>query len=282
MKIRDKKAITSGSKRVNEDAFGICEHGAWVLDGSSGLTKTHITGSGSDTKWFVDRWNDYLYRNINKKVSLQEIMHEGIVHIGSNFRELQGEIKLEYIDFPSLAISIIRFGDRCIEYFTLGDCCILYSNNGTIQQVFDDRVSMLDKRVVEKMKYLHKTRNISISDARDLCTEDLKNNRYLKNSSEGYWIIGMEGEAVYHALSGNITVDNEIGICIATDGFSQYYDTLGLAQNKEEFFMKVQNTSAEDLLFQLRKAQESDEFCDEYPRLKKSDDATLVYLKLEK
>lgn len=282
MRIKNKKSITSAGEHVNEDIFGICQYGAWVLDGSSGLTKVNVTKSDSDTKWFVEQWNDYLYKNINTDMNLDEIIQFGIINIGENFRKIQGKRKLEHIDLPSLSMSVVRFKNHYIEYFVLGDCCILYKESSEVNEIYDDRVSRLDKSVIDKMIYISETKKVSILEARKICAEDLKTNRMLKNSTKGYWIIGFEKEAVSHALTGKITARDGISICITTDGFSQYYDTLNLAENKAEFFYKVQNNKVEDLLLQIRNAQDNDESCDKYPRLKKSDDATLIYLELER
>lgn len=280
MKIKNKKIITSKGGNINEDIFGVCHHGAWVLDGSTGLTKVNVTKSDSDAMWLVKQWNEYLYKNINNDMNLYEIIHAGIAHTKENFRKLQGRNKLDYIDLPSSSISIIRYNHEYLEYFILGDCCILYKDSDRVQRIYDDRVSRLDKRVIERITEIRETKKVSALEARLMCLEDLKRNRQLKNTREGYWVLGFDEEAVCHALTGKLAVHNKINICMITDGFSQYYDTFNLAENEAEFFKKLENEDVKDLLLQMRRVQDMDEFCEKYPRLKKSDDATLVYLEL--
>lgn len=282
MGIKNVKSVSSAGEKTNEDVYGINKNSAWVLDGSSGLTQTKVTNSDSDAKWLVEQWDEFLKENINRDLSLSEIIREGILKIRYNFKKMLGEREINYIEYPSAAIAIVRFKDLNAEYFVLGDCSILLEDcNGKVKQIFDDRVSKLDNLVIDKMKNISERENIHVFEAKSLCDEDLLKNRSLKNSDEGYYILGFEEVAIEHALTGSIEIKDKLNIGIISDGFSQYYDTLGLAENKEIFFSKIKKNDVVELLSEIRVAQENDKFCDKYPRMKKSDDATLLYFEVE-
>ena len=55
-----------GTAKFNEDVVGINPFGAWVLDGATGLNGKNLVSTESDARWYVQWWNRYLYKNINK------------------------------------------------------------------------------------------------------------------------------------------------------------------------------------------------------------------------
>lgn len=274
--------ISDKGNRVNEDIFNISEKAAWVLDGATGLTGSNISRFKSDASWYVDKWNEYLKKNINDSKSLKEIIRFGISLIKEEYRAFSGFDNLQAVEYPCAAISLIRLVDENkIEYFVLGDCTLLLKNDIEKLEIYDRKLEQLEEKIIDKIICEKNKNSISLLDAKKLCLEDIKNTRLLKNKVNGYWILELDEEAVNYALTGTVDISKDSSVCIMSDGFSQYYDTLNIAKNSKEFMELLKEKPIEELLEELRRVQENDGECNKYPRLKKGDDSTIVYLEFK-
>ena len=124
-------------------------------------------------------------------------------------------------------------------------------------------------------------KNISILEARKHCNQEVLDLRKAKNSSSGYWILELNEEAVEHCIYGKIKIINNTSIYLTSDGFSQYYDTFDLANGYEEFIDIVKDSNIDELYNKLYDKQEEDSQCNNFPRLKKRDDASIIYFEIE-
>ncbi|MGL5380696.1 hypothetical protein [Clostridium sp.] len=274
--------LSDRGNKVNEDIFNITEKAAWVLDGATGLTGSNISGFKSDASWYVDKWNEYLKKNINDNKSLKEIIRFGISIIKEEYRAFSGFDSLQDVEYPCAAISLIRLVDENkIEYFVLGDCTLLFKNDIEELEIYDRKLEQLEEKIIDKIICEKNKNSISLLDAKKLCLEDIKNTRLLKNKVNGYWILELDEEAVNYALTGTVDISKDLSVCIMSDGFSQYYDTLNISKNSKEFMELLKEKPIEELLEELRRVQENDGECNKYPRLKKGDDSTIVYLKFK-
>ena len=120
LKINDYKLLCNkGSANFNEDIIGLSPYGAWVLDGATGLNNKNLVSNESDAKWYVNWWNKYLHENMKRNDSLKEIMKDGIDEITKEYYKLIGDNKVEALDFPSCACSLVKFYEDKIECYSL-------------------------------------------------------------------------------------------------------------------------------------------------------------------
>ena len=119
LKINDYKLLCNkGSANFNEDIIGLSPYGAWVLDGATGLNNKNLVSNESDAKWYVNWWNKYLHENMKRNDSLKEIMKDGIDEITKEYYKLIGDNKVESLDFPSCACSLVKFYEDKEALFT--------------------------------------------------------------------------------------------------------------------------------------------------------------------
>lgn len=281
MKIQTSKGISHSVSPVNEDVFNIVENAAWVIDGATGLTNKRITDFKSDAQWYASRWNSYLTENINSNSDINEIIKEGITFIKKEYEGFKGFDKLSELDYPCAAIALIRIKNNKIEYYVLGDSSLVYKcDGGNTSEIYDKHLEELEVSILNKIKAVKREKNINMLEAKAYCLEEIKNTRMLKNTNEGYWILELDEQAADHAICGSIDAQNNIKVFMTSDGFSQYYDTINIAENCEEFLDLAEANDMNTLCEKLRLEQDKDSLCNKYPRLKKSDDATLVYLEI--
>ncbi|AYE34611.1 hypothetical protein ACT1UF_01660 [Clostridium septicum] len=59
----------------------------------------------------------------------------------------------------------------------------------------------------------------------------------MKNKENGYWILELNEESIEHALTGTLEIEKEAKLCMVSDGFSQYYDTLKIARDSKSLLI---------------------------------------------
>ncbi|TGY43289.1 hypothetical protein E5347_00315 [Clostridium sartagoforme] len=271
-----------GSKiKPNEDKITIIDGAAWVLDGATGITGKRITEKETDALWYVEKINNYLIKNINSSKSLKDIMKSAIREVKESYITYDGYKNLDEVDYPCAAIALVRFNNKELEYYVMGDCTLIYKEKGdNAVEIVDKRIIELEERILNSMVKVSKEKEVSILEARRYCDNEVLDVRKMKNKSNGYWILELNEEAIDNGLYGKIAISKEVSISLTSDGFSQYYDTFNLAEGYSEFIDIVKETNIDDLYNNLYLSQEDDSECNNYPRLKKRDDSSIVYFEV--
>ena len=271
-----------GSKiKPNEDKITIIDGAAWVLDGATGITGKRITEKETDALWYVEKINNYLIKNINSSKSLKDIMKSAIREVKESYITYDGYKNLDEVDYPCAAIALVRFNNKELEYYVMGDCTLIYKEKDEkAVEIVDKRIIELEERILNSMVKVSKEKEVSILEARRYCDNEVLDVRKMKNKSNGYWILELNEEAIDNGLYGKIAISKEVSISLTSDGFSQYYDTFNLAEGYSEFIDIVKETNIDDLYNNLYLSQEDDSECNNYPRLKKRDDSSIVYFEV--
>ncbi|MDV3429447.1 MAG: hypothetical protein LIR50_20890 [Bacillota bacterium] len=282
MRIDLDKYITEPGSKLNEDCIGFGENFGLLLDGSTGLRKGIIPETASDAKWFVESFRDIIIKNIDNDKPLPDIVRNGISEMEENLNGL-GLGDIDKVDKPSASMVLIRQIKNKLEIFSLGDCTTLIEKaGGEIIKVYDDSVSRLDKKVLNKIIKLSKEKNISVSETKKYVSEDLIRNRYKKNTKEGYWILGFNKAAADYAYYKKWDLNEIKSLCFFSDGFGDFYENMNLAEDYEGFYSMLKKTDINEMYKELRKKQQEDLGCNKHPRLKAKDDASILFYSVKR
>ena len=269
------------SAKPNEDKITVLDNAAWILDGATGLTGKRITEKETDALWYVEALDDYLKKHINSSKDIKEIIKNAIKEVKEKYSKYDGFNDLEEIDYPCAALALVRLNSKELEYYVIGDCTLIYSQeNESIKEIVDRKLIGLEENILRKMREVSKVNNISVLDARRFCNDEVISVRKLKNKLNGYWILEFNEDAVDRGLYNKISINGEISICITSDGFSQFYDTFNLAEDYKAFINLLKESNVEDIFNTLYEEQEKDSNCNDYQRLKKRDDTSIIYFEL--
>lgn len=282
LKINDYKLLCNkGSADFNEDIIGLSPYGAWVLDGATGLNNKNLVSNESDAKWYVNWWNKYLHDNMKRNVSLKEIMKDGIDEVSKEYHKLVGDAKVESLDFPSCACSIIKFYEDKIEYLILGDCTLLINDKDCVKTFKDDAISKLDKKVYDYMAEIENSKNMTFNERKDKVMHIIIENRLKKNTIGGYWSLEFSKDAIENCVNGFININNDMKIMMTSDGFSCAYDRYNIFS--EEDIINIASIEGIDYIYKkMREFEKSDEKGVKYPRFKVHDDSSCIYLNIYK
>ena len=165
----------------------------------------------------------------------------------------------------------------------MGDCTFMYKDKkGLVRSFKDYELEQLDGEVISHINKLVTGENLSLFEARQKSKNMLIKNRLLRNTIEGYWILGFDESAADNCITGTIDLyeENEYEILLTTDGFYALIDKYKYTTESDIYKLLKDNT-LDDLYRKIREIECGDESGIKYPRLKKSDDASAVYLRVE-
>jgi hypothetical protein len=246
------KALTGAGNVNNEDLMKYNNKFCLLLDGSTGLKKNLIKEYKSDAIWYVNIIAKFLEENINDKIDLKELTKDAIKNAYNKFNNMNLKVDNK-IDYPSASYVLIRDREEFIDLLSIGDCTIIIENKlGNISIIHDESVSKLDNSVVKRMEKLSSELGIDISETREMVKNDLISNRNKKNTEEGYWILEFDEKAVDNSKIINMKKEDLSKICLFTDGFADYYETLKIEKDYEKFYNLVLENDLEDLYKKLR------------------------------
>lgn len=277
---RNFNCLSKAGREFNEDICYVDGDKGFLLDAATGLADYKVTDRDSDGQWFVEKWYEYLKGSLkNLDVSLERIVEKGIEIIEKDFYDIA---QVEYINElarPSATIAIFRLNNDKIEYFLLGDSTLLIKKkDGEVVRVKDITLERLDGKVIGVMDRERKKRNLSFLEAKEFVKPMLVEHRLLKNEPKGYWVLEFEKEAISHSITGYIKKNDIDSIMLLSDGYAAIYDNYKRF-SKEELFEEVEKYGIENIYEKIRKIEEMDSDMLKYPRLKKGDDASIVYYK---
>jgi hypothetical protein len=105
--------------------------------------------------------------------------------------------------------------------------------------------------------------------------------RRARNRPGGYWVAAADPQAASQALTGSLPSKALQRAVLLSDGASRLVDPFGLA-TWEELLALLHENGPDELLHQVRAAEAVDPEGRQWPRTKCSDDATVVYLALDR
>lgn len=268
---------------INEDVGCALPNAAWVLDGSTGLNNRRLVAAedSSDAAWYAAEFSSFLTEHISDPTrSLAQIFSDGVRAVWGKFRSLHRDDEVSPEDVPCTLATAVRVVGEKLEYIVVGDCPLLlrYRDN-RVCEILDNTLPRLDAESVKIGIELSESHKIPFSECRELLLPRLKAVRLLAGREEGYVALADRPESPLNALCGDVPVDSITDFCILSDGFSEYYKLFCLCDT-EEFIRRAETQTPEALFSEILQAQENDRSQESFPRFKFSDDATIVYAKL--
>ncbi|MEG0836097.1 MAG: hypothetical protein RR413_11705 [Christensenellaceae bacterium] len=269
-----------GIGKVNEDVYFANHRYAWVFDGATGLTNRHITNTESDALWYTNMLSSVLNERIdNMSRLLSDILSECITVTWEKFLSLIEINELSAIDIPSAVGCVVRCNANIFEYAILGDCSLIVEfKDDNVICICDCRLNALDGKSLATGLEASRRLGIPLSKCKEHMLPTLIENRLKMNTPQGYYNFSNSQDAAQHSIQGSIPMETISRICICSDGFSQYYELFKLCKDCKEFIQLVASQPIECLYLKLTDAQKQDSEFENFPRLKLTDDATVVCL----
>jgi Protein phosphatase 2C len=256
----------------NEDWAGVLAPGlAVVLDGLSAPDGTG-TGCRHGTPWYVSQLGPRLLAfAADPARSLVDALAEAIQQVAS----LHPGCDLTHPGTPSATMVLLRAHDEGADYLALADAVLLLDTTAGLKVVSDERVNRLAGKEREAANRVPAGSALKLRRRAQL-TRAL---RRARNRPGGYWVAGADPQAASQAVTGSLPGKTLYRAVLLSDGASRLVDPFELA-TWEELLALLDESGPDELLRQVRAAEAVDPEGRQWPRTKRSDDATAIYLDL--
>lgn len=285
------KQLEGREKLINEDFAYTSEDGkiAILMDGATGLGGPKSINGLTSAEWYVKIVSDYLkIALLDYSEDLKTIIKNAVKVAKKEIKnyEMENGIKFKYFEEPSASLSIYREkednnGKKIIEIYEIGDSKVAVQyKDGRIEKLYNQNelnIGKLDSSVIKRMEEIAKESGRNVVDTRndDEIQKMLKINREKKNTPNGYYILGTSEETVDKGIMYEYYKENIRQVLLFSDGFN--YEIIGLTLND---IIENLNTeqSIEKIIKEIRDFEGKDIGCNRYPRLKASDDLSVILI----
>ncbi len=259
--------------RPNEDAYLCMNDLVIVADGATAppslgtgcihsprwyattlVANAGLANVGSPDAPLTDILSEAIRRTTNAHASTCDVVHPGT---------------------PSSTVVALRAADTQAEWLVLGDATLAFEGPQGLQVVSDTRLSNSSK--AER----HAVLTGGNADGRrgDRIAALSNAQRSFRNVDGGFWIAAADPNAAYQALTGTepLAPGSTWRAALLTDGAALAVDTYALTDWHGALDV-LQSAGTTAFLDAVRKVESDDPDFSSYPRMKRSDDATVAYV----
>lgn len=204
---------------------------------------------------------------------------EGIVERFENERLRPPAARYE---LPWTTISAIGVADGCLNVAYVGDSRVLIETSDDEVHNFGTNPSRtaFESKLAAKMIAARKNNGLGIEAIRETVLPDLRRARDTVNTPNGFWLLGADPAVGANASVTSIELKGPATVLLTTDGFyalTEDYKRYG----DRELIATAQTIGLSVLARELRHIEDDDPVGARYPRMKKSDDATALLVRVE-
>ena len=276
----DRISTPGKALRPNEDALGFEPRLAIVLDGATGLG-SKLLDAPSDAAWLAQEGAE---RFVSHAGSLHgpALIAQVAEEVEAAFIRLRHRAPLETYELPMASLILVEpeDGDR-LRVQGFGDCGLIIARP-------DGSVEVVGKGFHSKDEEGKSAARLAAQQgvrATDNLTEPTfqaalraSRNRYNGGGSE-VWVFAPQAECAAHATSHTLQAPRGSRLLLATDGFLALVTDYG-RYDAQGLIAAVAERGLTALMVELRAIEADDPDGVRYPRFKKSDDATALFVEV--
>jgi Protein phosphatase 2C len=251
----------------NEDAYFISADTNTVAIFDGATTRTD-TGCIHGVAWFVHSLAD----SLGGRASLTpaKALTAAISHTA---RQHQHTCDLTHPGTPSAAVAILQARRKTLRYLMLGDVTIVLDLGHGIRVLTDNRVNATaraERRAADDLPSgsPEKTRALVRMKQAELAA---------RNVTGGYWLAAADPSVITYALTGDVPRQNLHQAALLSDGATRAIDPFGLCDWRGLLTI-LTAAGPDELIRQVRAAENTDPAGIRWPRNKIHDDATALLI----
>ncbi len=266
-------ATAPGTQRANEDGVFISPRVVAVLDGLSAPTDLPL-GCSHGTPWLVRQIGTRLLTAAETDgVPLQAALATVIADVNDLHRST---CALDGGAVPATTVTMLRQRDDQLDYLVLSDSVLLLNGPEGITAVTDKRVDdVAGDQLAAALAVPGGT-----TEQAALVSELVVAQRQVRNRAGGYWVASTDPGAAQHAICGSVARKGVTQAALLTDGATRLVDTFGQL-TWAELLKLLQDLGPAALIEQTRAVEASDPIGEQWPRFKRSDDATAALVTID-
>lgn len=280
--------ITDRGNAANEDFVRVTGSYGIVIDGASGLAGAPLFAGrfATNAQWLSHTVGAAACEALDAGARAEEAL-EGAVSLAREELEAAAGTPLEEMEplaVPSATLALAVVGEDAVELYGLGDSPMAaLMRDGSLVVSTDDVLEGLDARAVALMSERDPGLALTGPERRRLVDDVVRAHRLLRNTEGGYWSLDPTGEALAHLRRCSLPRDEVASVAGMSDGFWRAFArsgpaAFGVADPATEL-ARLTPERCREILARLRELEAADPDYLRFPRLKRSDDASLFWLK---
>jgi hypothetical protein len=269
----------------NADWLGASPDLAVLLDGAAPLGKQRVSGFENDAIWLVRRFVEVFVEACTGSLGGSSVLDR----IEGTRRQLEAEYRssCERAGFipeetPFACLGVAHEAEGKLELFNMGDLSLLIQReDGSVESFGENAVRELDRQALEFLK----AQIAAGPDSHDARVAQVwahvLANRTLRNVLPGYDVLDVDTPCRNRVQTRSVAGTGNVRLLMMSDGFYRLVDTYQ-RYSDESLLQAVETRGLKALLLELRAIEAEDANCVRYPRFKRCDDATALWLLRER
>ena len=279
LEVLNSLSLAGNPEKANEDAFAHRERAAIVLDGATGLGEKLMPGP-SDAAWLSRFAANRLMAYIGEGADAREAVAAALFDAQTAFGQLQRRAPVETYEMPFASMMLAVLDDGALDFAWYGDCAALIGRPAQSVEIVGEALAKR-RREGDRVRALATStgEQAAAPGIREVFLPALRAMRNLVNTPRGGWLFGPDVTAADHVEQMRTEISAGTHLLLVTDGF------LALASDYARYtidtlFDAAKNAGLAALGRELRAIEDADPEGRQFPRFKKSDDATALLLKV--
>lgn len=277
-------SLSERGNAVNEDFAHAANRYGIVIDGASGLAGAPLFPNRYPTnaQWLSHAVGERACAALDAGASARDVLEGAVAAARSELEAATGRPvdDMDPLAVPSATLALAVAGEEDVELLGLGDSPLLaLMRDGSLLVSTDEVLESLDGHAVALMAERDAGRGLSGPERRRLVDDVICANRLLRNAPGGYWCLDPTGEGLSHLRRVTLPREEVVAVAGMSDGMWRAFDLFRVADPAAEL-ESLTPERARAILGRLRALEDDDPDYLRFPRLKRSDDASLFWLGL--
>lgn len=265
--------------KPNDDAYGVADALAVVLDGATSLSDEPLLPGGSDPAWLARLGAERLVAHAS--LGAEAALAAAALDAEQAYERERSRPPAENWEVPFASMMLVEpTAGGSLAAFWFGDCAALIGRPG---QAVDVVGEAFGKRAAEAGAAARLAASHGINPAGTVNREQflpaLRSGRARYNTGDGPWIFGPTRHCADKARRGAFAAPPGSLVLLASDGFLALGTDYGL-YDADALVAAAKARGLAAMLDELRAIEAGDAEGVRYPRFKTSDDATAVLLEV--
>lgn len=295
--------ICVAGEGVNEDRADAAGAYAWVIDGATDVLDEPLTPASTDADWIAGTADDALHAYADRQTrTFAELPDHLTATLSDAFAAVSKRQPGARHEHPSAAIVVVKYEAGVLSFIAISDCTLLVTDpqTGETRRCGANDMDPGDRSLAtavaahigsaqagtssvtpdEVTPRDSATSNIDPPSILERMRPELQRRRDMLNREEGYGALSITPTPDIFIRTGFLTVEPGSHVLLATDGLMrlvdvfQRYDDAGIVA-------AAASDGLEPLLDELRRIETQEGNASAHPRVKASDDASALLLRVE-
>jgi serine/threonine protein phosphatase PrpC len=258
-------SLAGNAAKPNDDRAGCTAQLAWVIDGATDLGPPGLVGDQGGAAWLASATNCAFNA---AEPPLERACASVFTAIERRFLAERRRVSLADWELPSAALMAVAIEGPALAYASAGDCCALLRQGGEIRWLGDtpDRLAESADAAAVGSGAMH--------------LPEVVEDRRRARGRVGRRVLGVDAAASAASMTdGTAQIARGDELLLMSDGFSALVDAYR-AHAPETLFAALAPRGLAALATELRAIEQADAACTRFPRFKRSDDATALWLRI--